>query len=138
MLRKGVEAYGIKSLDAISPDFVNSFRSRNNNADTIPNRGVVTLNPPCLPFFASVDVAKNALVWKESIVIDHRGLLSSDPFTKGLDARRIGAETVAPLFVLREKIIALLCPASRGSRRSHPSRRSKTRKHLASRITFPD
>lgn len=31
MLHRGVEAYGAKSLDAISLDFVNSFRSKNNN-----------------------------------------------------------------------------------------------------------
>lgn len=88
MLCRGVEAYGIKSLDAISPDFVNSFRSKNNNADTML-RGC-NPKPPCLPFFASADVAKNALVWKESIVIDHRGLLSSDPFTKGLELAASG------------------------------------------------
>lgn len=55
-------------------------------------------------------------------MIDHRGLLSSDPFTKGLEhaASRAegGGETAALLFVLREKIIALLRPASQGSQRS--------------------
>lgn len=120
MLRRGVEAYGTKSLDAISLDFVNSFRSKNNNGGArvggIP-RGC-NPKPPCSPFSASVDVAKNALVWKESIVIDHRGLLSSDPLTKGLPHRQ--GKTAAPLFVLREKIIALLRPASQGSRRYHP------------------
>lgn len=39
--RRGVEAYGAsKSLDAISPDFVNSFRWKNT-----ARVGVVTLNP---------------------------------------------------------------------------------------------
>lgn len=84
MLHRGVEAYGTKSLDAISLDFVNSFRSKNNNAGTMRNWGVVTL-PLYSPFYASINVTKNAFVWKESIVIDHRGLLSSDPFTKGLE-----------------------------------------------------
>jgi len=55
-------------------------------------------------------------------VIDHRGLFSSDPFTKGLEhaASRAaeGGRTAASLFVLREKIIALLRPASQGSQRS--------------------
>lgn len=70
-------------------------------------------------------------------MIDHRGLLSSDPFTKGLEHTASGAEgkeTAALLFVLREKIIALLRSASQGSQRSTLG--SKTRKHLASRITF--
>lgn len=91
MLRRGVEAYGTKSLDAISPDFVNSFRSKNN---TTPARRSTERGrnpkPPYSPFSVSVDVAKNAPVWKESIVIDHRGLLSSDPFTKGLELAALG------------------------------------------------
>lgn len=32
---RGVEAYGAKSLDAISPDFVNSFRWKNNSASAV-------------------------------------------------------------------------------------------------------
>lgn len=43
MLRKGVEAYGAKSLDAISRDFVNSFRSKNNNGGSA-RRGAACSN----------------------------------------------------------------------------------------------
>lgn len=135
MLHRGVEAYGTKSFDAISLDFVNSFRSKNNNAGMTRNWGVVTLNPSCSPFSVSVDTVKNALVWKESIVIDHRGLLSLDPFTKGLELTALKGNG-CPVICFAREDYRVITPSE--SRVLKITLALKTRKHLASRITFQD
>lgn len=82
--RRGVEAYGAsKSLDAISPDFVNSFRWKNNSAPGCV--GVVTLNPRTASILderrrrREEQQQPSKQHRKEPIVIDHRGIVLSLP-----------------------------------------------------------
>lgn len=122
--RRGVEAYGAsKSLDAISPDFVNSFRWKNNSAPGCV--GVVTLNPRTASILderrrrREEQQQPSKQHRKEPIVIDHRGIVLSLPpslfsprassFRKRVEGwPKVGGNPLYLLFALREKIIALL------------------------------
>lgn len=126
-----------KSLDTISPDFVNSFRWKNNRV----RRGC-NPKPYEQPLFSvSVDVAKNTPERKEPIVIDHRGSLS---LALSLCARcfgervEVGQGAGTPVICFaREDYRVITRDESRVfTDRLVGPQCSKTRKHLPSRITF--
>lgn len=120
MLRKGVEAYGAKSLDAISRDFVNSFRSKNNNGGAA-RRGATPRGcnpkPPCSPFSASVDVAKNApSVYTKGVDCDRSpGIALFRPFHERVRAHRIeGGNGRSVICFAREDYRVITPGASQG------------------------
>lgn len=112
---RGVEAYGTKSLDAISPDFVNSFRWKNNSVGC---GGVVTLNPCTASIlierqrYEEHPRTKGADCDRSSGIALPFSLVPRSVPTKGLKLAKGGGHP--PLFVLREKIIALLRGTSQG------------------------